>query len=102
MAKEFKGHFECLGENTEKYINFSVPTEKQLENGKTVTYKIKFIHSVEFMATSLSSLIRAKDSDNPAEGLHNSKCKEFKSCYEYIKVRNKSFMVKCLKYHNNH
>ena len=25
LAKEFDGHFKCLGENTEKYITFSVP-----------------------------------------------------------------------------
>ena len=30
LAKEFKGEFECLGENTEKYITFSVPIEKNM------------------------------------------------------------------------
>ena len=25
LAKEFEGQFECSGENTEKYITFSVP-----------------------------------------------------------------------------
>ena len=25
LVKEFEGNFECLGENTEKYITFSVP-----------------------------------------------------------------------------
>ena len=25
LAREFKGYFHCLGENTEKYITFSVP-----------------------------------------------------------------------------
>ena len=25
LAEEFKGEFECLGENTEKYITFSIP-----------------------------------------------------------------------------
>ena len=37
LAKEFKGQFECLGENTEKYITFSVPIRKEHDNGKTVT-----------------------------------------------------------------
>ena len=32
LAKEFKGQFECLGENTEKYITFSVPINEELEN----------------------------------------------------------------------
>ena len=30
LAKKFKGQFECLGENTEKYISFSVPIEKEV------------------------------------------------------------------------
>ena len=29
LVKEFKGNFECLGENTEKYIIFSVPIKKK-------------------------------------------------------------------------
>ena len=32
LVKEFKGSFECLGENTEKYITFSVPIKKKIEN----------------------------------------------------------------------
>ena len=28
LAEEFKGQFECLGENTEKYITFSVPIKE--------------------------------------------------------------------------
>ena len=30
LVKEFNGYFECLGENTEKYILFSVPIKKRL------------------------------------------------------------------------
>ena len=37
LAKEFEGQFECLGENSEKYITFSVPIKKKLDNGKTIT-----------------------------------------------------------------
>ena len=37
LAEEFKGQFECLGENTEKYIISSVPFEKERDNGKTST-----------------------------------------------------------------
>ena len=32
LAKEFDGQFECLGENTEKYITFSVPIKKEIDN----------------------------------------------------------------------
>ena len=28
LAEEFKRQFTCLGENTEQYITFTVPTEK--------------------------------------------------------------------------
>ena len=31
LAKEFEGSFECLGENTEKYITISVPIKKMLD-----------------------------------------------------------------------
>ena len=36
---------------------FSVPLSKELDNGKTITYKLKFIDSFRFMSTSLSSLV---------------------------------------------
>ena len=29
LTKKFKGKFECLRENTEKYITFSTPIEKE-------------------------------------------------------------------------
>ena len=31
LGEEFEGEFECLGENTEKYITFSVPIKKKLQ-----------------------------------------------------------------------
>ena len=49
LAEEFEGQFECLGENKEKYITLSVPIKKELDNGKSTTYKIKFIDSIRFM-----------------------------------------------------
>ena len=36
LAEEFKGQFECLGENTEKYIIFSVPIKNEKDNGITI------------------------------------------------------------------
>ena len=30
LAEEFEGEFECLGENAEKYIAFSVPMKKDI------------------------------------------------------------------------
>ena len=43
LVKESDGNFECLGENTEKYITFSVPLKKKIKNKDIeITYKIKF------------------------------------------------------------
>ena len=57
LAKEFGSKFECSGENTDKYITFSVPNSKQLNHGKTITYKLKLIDRFKFMSTSLSKLV---------------------------------------------
>ena len=32
LVKEFEDNFECLGENTEKYIIFSLPIKKKIDN----------------------------------------------------------------------
>ena len=68
LVKEFDGDFECLGENTEKYITFSVLIKKKIENkNNKITYKIKFIDSYRFMLMPLSKHI-----DNLSEGIHNN------------------------------
>ena len=33
LAEEFEEQFECLGENAEKYITFSIPIKNESENG---------------------------------------------------------------------
>ena len=82
LAKEFEGNFECLGENTEKYITFSVPIKKKIGNKDLeITYKIKFIDSYRFMSSSLSKLV-----DNLSEGIHNNKCSDCESNLDYIKI----------------
>ena len=73
LAKEFDGQLECLGENTEKYITFSVPIKKELDDNKAITYKLKFIDSFRFTSISLSSLV-----DNLSEIYK----KESKGCEE--------------------
>ena len=83
--------FECLGENTEKYKIFSVPMQKEVtkidkdrnESVVTISYKIKFINSARFMATSLSNLV-----DNLAEGIHKIKCEDC-DCFLELKVSRK-------------
>ena len=92
LAKEFEGNFECLGENTEKYITFSVPIKKRIENKDLeVTYKIKFIDSYRFMSSSLSKLV-----DNLSEGIHNNKCVDCKSNLDYVRItKNDKLLLKC-------
>ena len=89
LVKEFDGNFECLGENIEKCITFSVLIKKKIENKNIeITYKIKFIDSYRFM--SLSKLI-----DNLSEGIHNNKCADCKSCLDYIKTKNEKLILRC-------
>ena len=57
LAEEFKGNFDCLGENTEKYITFSARIKIDLDNEKAIIYKLKFIDSYRFMDRSLASLV---------------------------------------------
>ena len=91
LVKEFEGNFECLGENTEKYIKFSVPIKKKIENKDIeITYKIKFIDSFRFMATSLSKLV-----DNLTEDIHGDKCVYCKSDLSYMKVIDEALIFRC-------
>ena len=53
---EFKGKFDCLGENTETYITFPAPIYNKNDNDETIIYKLKLIDSFRFMSNSLSSL----------------------------------------------
>ena len=96
--KEFEGNFECLGENTEKCITFSVPIKKRIENkDMEITYKIKFIDSFRFMATSLSKLV-----DNLTEGIHSDKCIKCKSNLCYMKVMDETLIFRCFNCKKNY
>ena len=86
LAEEFKKQFTCLGENTEKYITFTILIERKVtridRNGeeiiKNISYILQFIDSIRFMASSLSNLV-----NNLSEGIHKIKCKhgyEDKKC----------------------
>ena len=83
LMEEFEGNFECLGENTEKYMTFVVPIKKKIENKDLeITYKIKFIDSYRFMASSLSKLV-----DNLSDGIHNNKGSDCGSNLDYLELR---------------
>ena len=67
-----------LGKNTEKYITFTVPIEKEVtrsgKNGeeitKNISYILQFIDSARFIASSLSNL-----ANNLSEVIHKIKRK---------------------------
>ena len=52
LAIDFKVELNCIGNNMEKYITFSVLIKKDCDNNKTVRYKLKFIDSFRFMPDS--------------------------------------------------
>ena len=56
LAREFKGNFEYLSENTEKYISFLVPFKKVI-NDKEIKYRIRISDSCRCMQDSLSNLV---------------------------------------------
>ena len=98
LVKEFDGNFECLGENTEKYITFSVPIKKKIENkDMEITYKIKFIDSFRFMAPSLSNFV-----DNLTEDIHGDKCIDCKSDLSYLKIIDKTLIFRCFNCKRNY
>ena len=79
-----------LGGKYRKYINFSVPIKKELDNGKSIAYKIKFSDSFSFMSSSLSNLV-----DNLSEGLHCDKWTDCKSCYDYMMFKDDQLIFRC-------
>ena len=54
---ELKDELDCIGENIEKYITFSVPIKKECGGGKTITHKLRFIDGFRFMSAALSDLV---------------------------------------------
>ena len=88
LAKEFKGELDCIGENMEKYITFSVPIKKKCDDGKIIPYKLWFIDS--FISASLSDLV-----DN-LSGIFNSI--ECKSSIEKVKINSEHCFFRLKKY----
>ena len=104
VANEFDGDLECLGENTEKYISFSVKINKKItkkdENGNkkivNIPYRLKFIDSYRFMAASLSELV-----DNLSNGLRSKKCTDCGLNLEYMIAKDDILIFRCFKCKKN-
>ena len=104
LAIEFEDQLECLGENKEKYKTFRLPIKKEIteidkvgnKSVVNVSYKIKFIDSARFMASSLSNLV-----DNLAERIHKIKCKS--NCFiEYESSKDNLINYKWLFYNKDY
>ena len=89
LPKEFYGELECFGENTEKYITFSVSISRALDNAKNITYRFKVYW---WLSTSLSSL-----DDNLSEKPHSDKCKDCKSELDYLSIKNNQLVFLSVK-----
>ena len=82
-----------------KVQNFFLSNRKEVikidkdgnESVVTISYKIKFIDSARFMASSLSSLV-----DNLAKEIYKIKCKDCDCFLEYESVKDNLIKYKCL------
>ena len=105
LAKEFEGKFECLGENAEKYITFSVPIENEITetykdgNDKftKMSCKIKSIDNITFMSSLLPNLV-----DNLSEGLHSDKCTDCKCYLDYMTTKDEQLFLRCFECKKNY
>ena len=80
LAIEFKGELNCIGDNMEKYITFSVPIKKECKNGKIITYKLKFIDSSRFVLSLSSELVY--NTPGNFSSIECKSCKEINRCEE--------------------
>ena len=79
LTEKFKSQFEFIRENDGRWYYFLVPIKKERDNGKTATYKLKFIDSFRYMPTSLSNIV-----DNLSEIYK----KKFKALHLILKIIN--------------
>ena len=94
LANEFEGQFECLGEKEKEVITVDDDVK---ESVATISYKIKFIDSARFMASSVWNLVHSL-----VEGIHKIKCKDGHCFLEYESVKDNSIKYKCLSLDKDH
>ena len=105
LGEEFEREFECLCENTEKYITFLMPIKKEItkkaKNGNDkitkISYKIKFVDGCRFTSTSPSNLV-----SNLSEWLHNDRCIDCKSCLDYLTTKDEQLIFRCFRCKKNY
>ena len=74
---------------------FQFQLKKERDNGKTTTYKLKFIDSVRFMSTSLSDFV------NNLSEIYKKECKacmerkDIKSECDFIGLKNNKLRYNC-------
>ena len=104
LPEEFKEQFIFLGENTEKYITFTVSIEKKVaridksgeEITKAISYILRFTDSARFTASSLSNLV-----NNFSKGIHRLKCQFGHDDKKCEICRNKYKYCDCFLEHTN-
>ena len=79
--------------NAEKYITVSVPISKELDGGKTITYRLKFIDSFRFMSTSYQVLLCR---------LHCDKCRDCKTELNYMSFEHNQLIFQCFECKRNY
>ena len=95
----------CLGENTEKYITFSISIKKEVtkidkdgnESAAIISYKLKFVDSFRFMSSSLSNLV-----DNLLEDLYSNNCTDCRFCLDCMSVKDDQLIFRCFEYKKNY
>ena len=105
LASDVEWKFECLGENKKNYKTFSVLIEKEIikvdkDGNETIdntSYKIKFIDSARFTASSLSNLL-----DNFREGILKINCKDYDCSLEYKSAKDHVVKSKCLSFNKGY
>ena len=81
-----------------KYKNvyyFLVPIKKELDNGKSIKYKIKFIDIFRFMSSKLSDLV--VDDLSEIYSRECKGCKKRKKLSDFIGLKNNKLDHKCNK-----
>ena len=94
-----------LAEKKEEYKTFSASIKKKIvkthkkgnETVETISYKIKFIDSVTFMAISLSNIINYL-----TEETCKIKCKECDCFLQHQSIKNNLIKYKCLSCNKNY